>query len=144
MAGAAAVVPSDAFAELFATLLTKFSLSLSAYLLASWRSFSASVSELALSMSNRDRLLVLNELAGVRMVAVTDDAGVVVVDVGFVNSSDSVFLLRLFAGCVVGTLKVAVTAVSSLLFSLAVVAALASLPDLGAVIVYETLIFSLS
>lgn len=145
MAGAAAVVPSDAFAELFATLLTKFSLSLSAYLLASWRSFSASVSELALSMSNRDRLLVLNELAGVRMVAVTDDAGVVVVvDVGFVNSSDSVFLLRLFAGCVVGTLKVAVTAVSSLLFSLAVVAALASLPDLGAVIVYETLILSFS
>lgn len=39
--------------------LTKFSLSLSAYLLASWRNFSARVRELALSMSNRDRLLVL-------------------------------------------------------------------------------------
>lgn len=37
--------------------LTKFSLSLSAYLLASCRSFSARVNELALSMSNRDRLL---------------------------------------------------------------------------------------
>lgn len=86
--------------------LTKFSLSLSAYLFASWRSFSASVSELALSISNRDRLLVLKEL-GVRMVAASeaDDAGVVlivdespaaivdfVVVVVFVNSSESVFL----------------------------------------------------
>lgn len=91
--------------------LTKFSLSLSAYLFASWRSFSASVSELALSISNRDRLLVLKEL-GVRMVAATeaDDAGVVLIDeddespaaaagvvdfvvvVVFVNSSESVFL----------------------------------------------------
>lgn len=89
--------------------LTKFSLSLSAYLFASWRSFSASVSELALSISNRDRLLVLKEL-GVRMVAATEaeDAGVVLIDddespaaagvvdfvvvVVFVNSSESVFL----------------------------------------------------
>lgn len=130
-AAAAAVDSDDVFAELFA-LLTKFSLSLSAYLLASWRSFSASVSELALSMSNRDRLLVLNELAGARMAAV-----------GFVNSSDSVFLLRLFAAGV-GTLKVAVVdTASSLLFSLAaeavVAATLLSLP-LGAAIVYETLI----
>lgn len=82
--------------------LTKFSLSLSAYLFASWRSFSASVSELALSISNRDLLLVLKEL-GVRIVA----AGVVLIDnespaavvdfvvvvvVVFVNSSESVFL----------------------------------------------------
>lgn len=130
-AAAAAVDSDDVFAELFA-LLTKFSLSLSAYLLASWRSFSASVSELALSMSNRDRLLVLNELAGARMVAV-----------GFVNSSDSVFLLRLFAAGV-GTLKVAVVdTASSLLFSLAaepiVAATLLSIP-FGAAIVYETLI----
>lgn len=88
--------------------LTKFSLSLSAYLLASWRSFSASVSELALSISNRDRLLVPKEL-GVRMVAATeaDDTGVALIDeespaaivdfvvvvvVNFVNSSESVFL----------------------------------------------------
>lgn len=86
--------------------LTKFSLSLSAYLFASWRSFSASVSELALSISNRDRLLVLKE-PGVRMVAATEaeDAGVVLIEdespaaivdfvvvVVFVNSSESVFL----------------------------------------------------
>lgn len=89
-------------------VLTKFSLSLSAYLFASWRSFSANVSELALSISNRDRLLVLKEL-GVRMVAATEaeDTGVVPIDdessaavvdfvvvdvVVFVNSSESVFL----------------------------------------------------
>lgn len=94
-------------AEAAAFELTKFSLSLSAYLFASWRSFSARVSELALSMSNKDRLLVLNG-PGVRMVAVTevDDAGVlideespaadIVVDdfavVVFVESSESVFL----------------------------------------------------
>lgn len=86
--------------------LTKFSLSLSAYLFASWRSFSARVRELALSISNRDRLLVLKE-PGVRMVAVTevDDAGVPIeeespaadniadfVAVVFVRSSVSVFL----------------------------------------------------
>lgn len=88
--------------------LTKFSLSLSAYLLASWRSFSARVRELALSMSNRDRLVALKG-PGVRMVAVTDvdDAGVLIddefpatvdtddfvdVDVVFVRSSESVFL----------------------------------------------------
>lgn len=89
-------------------VLAKFSLSLSAYLFASWRSFSANVSELALSISNRDRLLVLKEL-GVRMVAATEaeDTGVVLIDdessaavvgfvvvdvVVFVNSSESVFL----------------------------------------------------
>lgn len=98
-------------AEAAAFELTKFSLSLSAYLFASWRSFSARVSELALSMSNRDRLLVLNG-PGVRMVAVTevDDAGVLLIDeesppaadivvddfavvvVFVVESSESVFL----------------------------------------------------
>lgn len=138
-------------------LLTKFSLSLSAYLLASWRSFSARVSELALSMSNSDRLLVLNEL-GVRIVAVTDveEAGVLVTEdrdsglgAGFANSPESVFLLRLlllllglllFVVLALGILKVAVTedVALSLLFSLAVVVVVAE--DLGAVIVYETLI----
>lgn len=83
--------------------LTKFSLSLSAYLLASCRNFSASVNELALSMSNRDRLLEVLKEPGGRMVAVTEvllllpieaesPEGVIVDFVVFVESSESVFL----------------------------------------------------
>lgn len=53
------VAEADAAVDVGPLELTKFSLSLSAYLFASWRSFSARVSELALSISNRDRLLVL-------------------------------------------------------------------------------------
>lgn len=83
---------------------TKFSLSLSAYLLASCRSFSASVNELALSMSKSERLLAVLKEPGGRMVdagagillllliEAESPEGLIVDFVVFVESSESVFL----------------------------------------------------